>query len=906
MRTALRNLVRAVFRHDAMNREMNDEMRDHVARATGRLMARGLSRAEAELQARREFGNLGVLTEAGRDARGASWVESVRRDVRYAFRSLRSSPAYTLVAVCSLAIGIGANTAVFSLINSVMLKALPVADAERLFRVTMRDSAPARPGTLGNTVFTNPLWEALRDLGGHEATFAVSGTVTLNLAAGGERHDASGLWVNGDFFNTLGVRPLIGRTIAPSDDYRGCAPVAVVGESFWKSELGGARSAIGAPLAINGTPVTVVGVVPREFFGVDVGTTQQIYVPICTEPLLRGGGQIGSLDKRTNWWLRVMARPKPGVSTGQLSARLRQVSRQVMEQATPERYDAKRKAGFQSTWLDLLPGANGMSAVRSQYSKALEVLMGMVALVLLISCANVANLSLARGAARTRELAIRVAIGASRRRIVRQFLTEATILAVAGTVLGLVIALWASRGLVQMIGTGRDAPVTLDLSLDLRVLAFAIAVCVTTILLFALVPAWRATRVDPQLAMKAGGRGSSDGRARFRFGRGLVAVQSALAFILVVGAGLLMTTFNRITSADPGFDADGVVIASVDMERAIPAPQRASAQRELQAAIAGTPGIQSVSTVSIPPISGWSWNDEVVVRESELLTESSPKLSWFNEVGPNYFRTMGTRLVAGRDFGPEDTPSTPKVAVVNEAFARLAFRDASPIGHVYYTFDMGRRGEPTTIVGVVENSRYQSLRDESEPIIYLTDLQESEGRGSFAFVIRAQVPAPAVTSAVTALSRRVHPGIQLSFTKLRDQLAESVQREKMLAVLSGFFGGLALMLAMIGLYGVLAYTVARRRVEIGIRIALGAARGQVVRLVLGDVGLLVGAGLVFGGAVALAGTKFLGAMLYGVEARDPMTIGGAALLLAAAALVAGAIPARRAAALQPVEALRED
>jgi putative ABC transport system permease protein len=899
--TSLRNLLRAIFRHDAMNTQMNDEMRAHLVQATDRLVARGMSPAEAARAARREFGNPAVLAEDGRDARGASWVETVRGDLRYGIRSLRASPAFTAVAVLSLAIGIGANTAIFSLINAVMLKPLPVVRPAELIQVGMGDSTNVAAGSIGNTYLTNPLWEAIRDQTGDHATYAVSDYTGFSLVSGGEIRSARGMWINGDFFRTLGITPMLGRLIENADDRPGCAATVVLGEAFWRSEFGGSANVLGRTMLLEGKMFTIIGVVPASFFGIDVGTVQQLYVPLCAEPIIRG--ESSALPRRSNWWLRVLARPRAGVTATELAERLRIQSRPIMEASLPDGWPADRKAGFLKSRLLTRPAVHGLSEVRSRYATALKILMGMVGLILLIACANVANLSLARGAARSRELAVRIALGASRGRVIRQLLTEAGLIAVAGTVAGIGIATWATRFLVAMLGTSRGK-VLLDLSPDLNVLAFTAGACIATVLLFALIPAVRATRVDPQVAMKTGGRGTAEGQNRFRVGKALVVAQSALAFVLVVGAGLLVTSFTRLNAAPLGFDPEGVLITRVRHGGSTPPDQRRAVLERMRAQIALVPGVQSVSSVDISPISGSSWNDDVVL-DGDPVTARTPALVWFNAAGPDYFRTMRTRLLAGRDFGVQDAPTSARVAIINRTGAKKLFKGESPIGRSFRVRFQGKDGERTTIVGMVEDSPYESLRAEANPLIFLSRDQENPG-GSSQFVIRAGTSIPAVVGSIKSISQAIDPEMLLLFTRLEDQLSESLQRERALATLSGFFAGLALALAMIGLYGVMAYTVARRRVEIGIRVALGAARGRVLRLVLGDVGLLVGGGILIGTAAALAGVRVLGSLLYGIEARDPWNIAGAALVLGIGALVAGAIPARRAAALQPTEALRED
>ena len=900
-----RNLFRAFFQRDAMNREMNQEMADHLAKSAERLVARGIPRAEAEAMARREFGNVGVLSEEGRDARGAGWVETLRGDLRYAARSLRASPAFTVVAVLSLAIGIGANTAIFSLINAVMLRSLPVSRPEELLQVTLTDSAP-RPGSRGMGYLTNPMWEAIRDQTTQDASYAVSGSTRFNLATGGEVRYATAMWVNGDYFTTLGARPLAGRLFSANDDQAGCGPIVVVSEAFWQSELGSAKGVIGRSLPLNGKPYTIVGVVPREFVGVDVGSVTPLYIPLCAEPI--ENGENSSLGNRSNWWLRFIARPRPGVTAAQLSAKLRQVSRGVLEATMSPRLKGPRRDQYLAQHFAAFPAGRGLSELREQYSKSLLVLMGMVGLVLLISCANVANLMLARGAARSRELAIRVAIGASRWRLVRQILTEGLLLSAIGTVLGLLLAAWASRLLVAMLGASNALAggIALDLGLDGRVLSFAALVCIATVMVFGLAPALRSTNVDPQVAMKSGGRGVADGHSRFRIGKALVVAQSALALVLVVGAGLLGSTFQRLTSSPTGFDAEGVLFVNIGMElTSIPRQNRADYIARFRAQIASLPVVRSVSAADLTPVSGAAWNDIISVEGGRNGAGERDRIAWFNKVDTGYFATMHTRLIAGRDFGAQDTPNSPKVAVVSEAMAKHFFPGTSPIGKVYYTDDMGVRGERVTIVGVVENTRYQSMREEAQPIIHTTYRQDSAGTFASQLVVRA-ASVPQAIAGIRSLSGSLDPRVTLRFTSFADQISRSLRRERMLAVLSGFFGALALVLAMIGLYGVMAYTVARRRVEIGIRIALGAVQGRVVRMILGDVGVLVGAGIVIGSLVTLATVRVVASMLYGVDPQDPWILGGAALLLGVAAVTAGAVPALRAASLQPVQALRED
>jgi predicted permease len=890
--------MRAAFRRDALDREMSDEMRDHLERATERLMARGVSRAEASSMARREFGNVGYTREEGRAARGAVWLESLRADFRYAFRGLKASPLFTAVAILSLAIGIGANTAVFSLINAVMLKTLPVERPVELVRLVMADSGKASSSDFGNRVVTNPFWEALRDQVTGFRGFAVSGNAEFDLADGGEARLVPGSWVSGDYFTTLGVHPALGRLFSRADDVRGCAATVVVSHGFWESELGGRADVINTTLRLSNKPYTIIGVARAGFSGVEVGVDRKLYAPLCA---------IGDkqLDARSLWWLRIIARLAPGMSIAQANARLDAVSRSVLEASAPT-FQAN-KASYLARRLVMRPAGNGYSMVRADYSSALLALMGMVGLVLLISCANVANLMLARGIARSRETAIRIAIGASRGRLIRQNLTEGLVLAAIGAVVGVALAQWGSRVLVGLLATGESVPdVSLDLSLDLRVLLFTLLVGAATVVICALVPALRATRVDPQSAMKSGGRGTSDGQSRFAIGKALVVVQCALALILVVGAGLLTGSFARLATLDPGFRADGVLLVSVDMSRlqAEPAAYR-TMQLRLLDALRAQPDLQIASGSNLTPVGGMTWNEEVVA-DGVTMPNETDRIVWFNRVTDGYFRTMGTRLLAGRDFGSVDNFGAPGVAIMSRTTAKGYFRDTSPIGRIIRVVDRGKQGVPMTIVGVVEDTKYEYLRERPQPIIYVPVSQDTAASSSSTYQIRVSQSPSAAIASVKAVVERFDPRFTLRFTALSDQLAHSLLRERMLATLSAFFGALALLLAMMGLYGVMAYMVARRRVEIGIRVALGAARSRIVRLVLGDVFRMMVLGIALGGVGAFALSRLLTAFLFGLTPNDPRTILAAMAVLSTAALAAGAIPARRAASMEPVEALRED
>lgn len=885
LRLRIERWLSAALRHRQMEREMHEEMQRHLDLAADRLVReRGMSLAEARLAARREFGNVALLGEQSRDARGAGWVEGLRGDVRYAMRSLLASPVFTLVAVLSLAIGVGANTAIFSLINAVMLRTLPVANPYELVQVRM----------VGE-YFTNPVWEELRDRTKGMARYAVSGEQSFNLAEGGEARLVNGSYVNGDFFDALGVRPAEGRLLSAADDFRGCQAGAVISHGFWQSEFGGRRGVVGESLLLGGTHHRIIGVAGQGFTGVTVGQSSHVYLPICAA---------SELDERSRWWLTILARRAEGTTVERLNAQLKTASPAILAAAVPQRFTDGMKREFTSRIIDAVPAPRGLSPLREQYGTALKALMAMVFVVLLISCANVANLLLARGAARRREVAIRVAIGASRLRLMRHSLTESVLLALLGGAAGLAIAIWSSAFLVRLMSGGDRQLLDIDSSLDSRVLAFTAGVSLLTTVICALLPAWRATAVDPQLAMRNGTRGGTDATVS-AVGRVLVVAQCALALVLIIGAGLLTSTFRTLTSSPMGFDATGVVVMSADLRNAAATPlERTSLQRRVLDDIRSAPGVAAAAMAAMSPVGGSSWNDAIVV---EGFTPRTPMdaVPWFNAVSEGYFLTLRSQIIEGRDFTDADVTGNSRVAIISRAARDRFFGGKSPVGKVYYPERMGTHGPAVTIVGVAETARYAELREEAQPIVYLPATAENWESPRVRFLIRGGTPAATIVAAKGVMAR-IDPRIVLRFTPLADQLHRSVRREQVVATLAAFFGAVALVLAMLGLYGVLAYSVARRRVEIGIRMALGAARARVVRLVLADVARLIAVGLVIGGAAALLSGRLVESMLFGVESRDPRIMAGGALMLIVAAGAAALLPAWRAASARPLDALRED
>jgi putative ABC transport system permease protein len=818
-------------------------------------------------------------------------LDAIMQDVRYAMRALRSGPGFAAVAILSLALGIGANTAIFSLIDSLLLKALPVSHPEQLLQVT----------TAKNAYFTNPIWEQLRDrqdvFSGIFAYGMAGGR--FNLAAGGEARYAHGNVASGQFFDTLGLHAMVGRTFTMADDRRGCPGTAVLSYGFWQREYGGRADVVGKTISLDSHPFDILGVIGPGFTGVDVGSDRDLYIPVCAEKIIRG-------ETSEQGPFRVIGRPKPGISPRQAQARLRTLAPLVFAatavppDANPEERESYRKPTF-----DTRMAANGLSFIRKEYRQALLVLLAIAGVVLLIACANVANLLLARGAARQREIAIRMALGSGRGRLVRQLLTESLVLSLTGGALGILFAQWSTRLLVGFLSSGWNKAY-LDLSIDSRMLAFTAGVAILTGLLFGLAPAWRGTRVNPQSAMKANARGLIEG-GKFGLGKALVVVQVALSLVLVIGAGLMLSTFFRLETLDPGFERASVLLVGVDLRNGhYPPPRRGAVFEEILEHLRALPGVRSASASDVTPIDN-SIDAGYLQIEGYTSKSREDTMVYFNEVSGRFFETLGTDLVAGRDFNAHDTPGSPKVAIVNQGMAKKFFAGQNPVGRRYRPDNGNKLADWVEIVGVVKDAKYVELREDIHPTAYVAASQDASRNESVTFELRVAAGAPTgLISAVKSSIARVNPDVSLQFKTLALQVDESLSRERLLATLSGFFGGLALVLATIGLYGAMSYNVTRRRNEIGIRMALGAEQSRVLRMVLGEVAFLIGVGLAIGLGAAIATTRFIASFLYGMKANDPWTIFLAAAVLALVAALAGFLPARRASRLDPMNALREE
>jgi len=822
------------------------------------------------------------------------------QDLRLAVRALRSTPIVSAVAILSLALGIGANTAMFSLVNSLLLRALPVKEPRQL--AILGDTGDPRAGA-----YTYAIWNEIRHRPAlFDGAFAWSAT-RFNLSKGGQTEFIDGVWASGEFFQTLGVPAMLGRTFTDTDDERGGGPdgpVAVISYAYWQRRYDGDPRVVGQTIDLERVPFTIIGVTPPSFFGPEVGRTFDVAVPIGDEPLVRGAETF--LDARSTWWLEVIGRLKPGDTIESAQAALRGVQPQIREASKPANRAKKDLDAFLSDAFTLKTAATGDSTLRARYERPLITLLFVVALVLLIACANIANLLMARATARRHELSVRLALGASRWRLARQLLVESLVMSSCGALLGLLIAQWASQLLVRQLST-QSNHVFLELGLDWRVLAFTMLVAVATALLFGTAPAFRASDARPMDAIKEHGRGGGDGR--FGLANGLVVAQVMLSLVLVVAAGLFVRTFTSLANLHLGFDRDRVLVTTVNAQRTeIPVADRLATYERVRQSVAAAPGVAAAGVSIVTPVSGMAWNSRISVPGGAELPERQ-RLSFFNAITPGWLDTFGTPILAGRDVLTTDTKAAPLVVIVNQAFARKFLSNATPLGRVVKVGG-GVTEQSLEIVGLVADAVYRSLRDPVPPTMYIPLAQLDNGArpapASMSVAVRSASDSPALLARTVAQAiARVNPDLAVTFRPLADQVNASLTQERLVAMLAGFFGALALLLAGLGLYGITAYAVSRRRTEIGIRMALGAAPGGVVRLVLGRLTVLVGAGIAGGCALSLWAAQFVSTLLYGLQPRDPETMIAAASALAAVGALAGWLPAYRASRIDPAEVLRE-
>ncbi len=902
----LRVRFRSLFRRTAVTRETDQELHSHLEQQMEKYLRSGLTPEQARRRLRLEFAGLTQLQKDFHEAKGVSFIEHIGQDVRYAMRMFRRTPGFTVVVVMTLALGIGANTAVFSLINAALLKMLPVKDPQQLVQFIK-----FQPIYGENDGFSYPEFERFqRETQSFSGLLAFATLGDVNVEVNGHGEIANGQVVSSTYFSTLGVSAILGRTIQPSDDQ--ASTVAVISYRYWREHLAGDPAVVGKKIVINNYPFTIIGVTPPEFFGLQPGQPVDVSVPLkMIAPLRPEYAMIGSLYNVLTWPARsaflVMGRLQSGVTAATAAARMEPSFRNAMNDeamslaGTP--FDNPRdRENRRQARLQLTAGGRGLANLRERFSKPLWILMAAVGLLLLIACANVATLLLARAQFRQHEMAARLVLGARRLRLMQQLITEGILLALAGGVLGIILAFWASGSLMALM-RHMGTPIVLSVQPDLRVLGFTLAISVLTAILFALIPAWMLVRTDIGLAPNIHGAGKSAGRSHTT--KALIALQVAASLVLMVGAGLLVRSLQNLKSFYPGFRTDNVLLFDVNARLlGYTVAETNALYRRLTDQIDALPGIKRTSFSMNPPFSDGFGEASPTIEGYQPPSGAAPLITGLNTLGPHYFETLETPVLLGRDFTADDSASAPKVAIINQRMAHDIFGQTNPIGRRLSIPTFAGDKSWYSIVGVVADAKSDDLREAVKPTVYVPTEQTVVPAG-VTFAVRtardAAAEAPAVLHAVALVDGR----LSVSGVKtLNDQMDDSLLQERLVASLASLFGILAGLLASVGLYGVMAYTVSRRTNEIGIRIALGSGRVQIAGLVLREALLMVLAGLVLGIPAALATARLMRSQLYGLGPYDPATLLFAVGAMTGVAVLACYLPATRAMRIDPMAALR--
>jgi predicted permease len=886
--------------------ELEEEIASHVEFRRQQLMAAGLPGEMAGAAARKRFGNTTLIQEKSQMAWGWNWLENLLHDTVYGVRTMLRSPGLTIVALVSLALGIGANTAIFSFIDAVMLRALPVSNPQQLVLLGTGEWAGISDGFAITELHSYPFYRLLQQ---ENAVFSDTAAMfsRTNHVHGfvDSRTDSEPIdvqLVSGSYFPTLGVQAQLGRVLNEGDDNsEGDHPVVVISRAFWKRSLGADPYVLDRKLKLGNTIFNIVGVAPAEFFGTKVDEAPDAWAPLS---------MIQSVPP--NWTgykdnfsesLYIVGRLKPGVTQAEAETDINLAYQQILRGFPDSKLNQENLQKLARAHVALTPMANGISKLRREFSEPLEILMGVVGLVLLIACANIANLLLARSTTRARELAVRQALGAHRGRIVRQLLTESLLLAIAGGTLGVGLAVMADRVLLRMV-SGVDT-IPLDVSLNLRLLAFALTVTVATALLFGTLAAFRAARLELVTALKDGRSGASSSGARNPLAKVLIISQVSLSLVLMVGACLFLRTLNNLNQVDPGFNKESVLRLNIDSKATSfkvddpnHDPRLNNLYKEIEDRVRALPGVQAASFSAFTFNEGGR-NGFILVPGMPVNHELNVK---HNIVGEDYFKVMQIPLIAGRTFGPQDTSSSPRVAVISEHMARTLFPADSPIGHSYHIEGPDSPFDEQ-VIGIVKDVKFGNLEENPEDIDYIPYTQRNWGVGDFEvrYTGDFNTIAREVQQAIHSIDRSLPI---MHVTSLDEQVARSFTNERMIAQLSAFFGLLAVFLSCIGIYGLMSYVVSRRTAEIGVRVALGAQSSDVQWLVMREIFLLVSAGIAIGVPVTLLASKWVANMLYGLQRTDPISLAAAVVILVLAGWLAGYLPARRASRVDPVLALR--
>lgn len=907
--------VRSLFRRRQVENDLAEELQYHLDRQIEILTGQGLSPADARVTALRKMTGLEQQKERCREARGVGLVEDLIADSRYALRSFRKNLSLVLVIVASLALGIGANTAIFSVINAVNLKMLPVRDPERL--VLLRWSLKAWPqafiddlegnggrdagGIMSSNSFPADIYRELKKQNDvFEQTFAFAANDSnVNVQLNGMAESAHLQAVSGDFFAGLGVSPSLGREILPSDDSPSASPVAVVSQEFWRRHFGGESDVSGKTVTIDGNPVTIVGVTPPEFFGVAPGSAIDIYIPLnMYQQQWTRLYPDDDLNSPKTWWLEMIGRLKPGVSTPRATSETQVIIDRTL------RARLKSTTNAEVPTIGVTSAGRGLNDLRGRFSTSLLLLMGMVGLVLLIACGNVAGLLVSRAMARHREIAVRLSLGASRGRIIRQLLVESVMLGLIGGCAGLLVSLWASTALVHLLSSGRN-PIYLSPGVDDRVLAFTAAVSIVSGILFGLIPAIVATRVNVAPTLKDSSAQFSPRGGGLPIGKALVVGQVALSLLLLIASGLLLRTLSQLQRVNLGFDQHALLTFEVRPGLNGYKDQRLIAYyQELQRRLQSLAGVRSVAFNQHGPIdSGWSSNS----GEIPGYTAPGRQVDVYRHiVGPGYFQTLNIPIVLGRAITDRDTGTSPRVLVVNETLVRKYFHGDNPLGKqiVYSRNHLGSIGE-FEIVGVAKDVKYGKIRNDIPPTAYWPYQQSKLISAQMIFLVRTESDPAAIANSVRQVCIGLDKDVPVVNMRTEEEvIAGSLFLERTFALLSSAFGALALLLACVGLYGTIAYAVTRRTGEIGVRMALGAERGRILWMILSEVAFVVMAGILIGLPISWATARLLNHQLYGLSPHDPITVAGAVMAILGITLVAGYLPARRASKVNPMVALR--
>ncbi len=918
----IKSAIRNWFCKKRRDLELDEEVRGYVELLAEEKIEKGMTVNEARREAKMETGGIEQVKEQVREARAGHFLDTLWQDLRYGARMLRKSPGFTAIAVLTLALGIGANTAIFSLTNELLLRKLPVRHPEQLMVFGRAGSCCMISGvTRQYDIFSYPQYRYFRDNNANLFTGVTAFSAEEKLVrirkttgTGDTVETARCKLVSGNYFSTLDVLAASGRVLTPADDRPNASPVVVISDGYWSKEFGRDPAAIGYSLEVNGTKFTVIGVMPPSFFGETFqANPPEMWFPISTlnAVAMFPPSLLGQSDSR---WLQLMARLQPGITLEQvgtaLTAELRQYLMTDPDMATAP---STWKEAVGRATIQALSGARGLPPIRQYLSEMLLILRIVVVLVLAVACANLASVLLARATAREREVSIRLAVGAGRGRLIRQMLTETLLLGVLGGAAGLVTAMWGGNTLLALFYSGADTIVA-KVSLDLPMLAFLIALSIVTAALFGIAPALRASRMDVNASLKASGSTAAGAaRGHAGFGRALIAAQLALSLVLIVGAGLFVRTVRKLVAQDVGFDREHVLMLRIETELAGYKPdQLESLYQRMRDHLNVLPGVRDSALALYTPLRGDNWSGSVAIARYTPEQNQQAFAAW-NRVSAGYFDAMGIPVLLGREIGPQDTAKAPPVAVVNQTFARKYFPDGNPVGQ-RIGWSEGTKNL-LEIVGVVQDTLHMDVRSEVPPMFFLPMTQKAGDQGTHSsrddyaqdLVVRAVGDPAKIAQEVRQALREVAPSLPITrVTTAKERVSANAGNEEMMAEIIGFFGGVAVLLAALGLYGLISYAAARRTNEIGIRMALGAKKGQVLWMVLRETLLLLGIGAGVGIPLTLGATRLVRAQLFGVEPYDPLTLALAVLLLTAVAVIAGYLPARRAAGVDPLVALRHE